>query len=68
MVQHSENKTAEIAIYNFAGVKVKSVNVGGGHGKVDIEAYDLVNGVYFVCLIYEGKNIDSRNWLKIKLL
>jgi hypothetical protein len=59
-----ENKTAEIAIYNFAGVKVKSVNVGGGLGKVDIEAYDLVNGVYFVCLIYEGKNIDSKKLVK----
>ncbi|MDD3858830.1 MAG: T9SS type A sorting domain-containing protein [Bacteroidales bacterium] len=55
---------AEIAIYNFAGIKVKSLTVNGGKGKVSFEAYDLQSGVYFVCLIYEGKNIDSKKLVK----
>ena len=55
---------AEIAIYNFAGVKVKSVLVAGGVGKASLETYDLQSGVYFVCLIYEGKNIDSKKLVK----
>ncbi|MDD2635016.1 MAG: T9SS type A sorting domain-containing protein [Bacteroidales bacterium] len=56
--------TAEIAIYNFAGVKLKSVHVNGGMQKVNIETYDLQNGVYFVCLIYGDKNIDSKKMIK----
>ncbi|HNQ67117.1 MAG TPA: T9SS type A sorting domain-containing protein [Bacteroidales bacterium] len=56
--------TAEIAIYNFTGVKVKSVLVTGGIGKVSFEAYDLQSGVYFVCLILDGKNIDSKKLVK----
>ena len=59
-----EGKTAEIAIYNFTGVKVKSVPIAGGIGKIDLAAYDLQNGVYFVCLIYGGKNMDSKKLIK----
>lgn len=59
-----ENETAEIAIYNFAGVKLKSMIVGGGLKKIDFEAYDLQEGVYFVCLIYKGKNVDSKKLIK----
>lgn len=59
-----EDKTAEIAIYNFTGVMVKSIPVSGGLGKINFAAYDLKNGVYFVCLIYEGKNIDSKKLIK----
>lgn len=59
-----EDETAEIAIYNFTGVMVKSIPVSGGLNKIEIEAYDLQNGVYFVCLIYKGKNIDSKKMVK----
>ncbi len=59
-----EDETAEIAIYNFTGVKLKSILVGGGLRKADIEAYDLQEGVYFVCLIYKGKNVDSKKLVK----
>lgn len=59
-----DNTYAEIAIYNFAGVKVKSVFVAGGIGKASLEAYDLQSGVYFVCLILDGKNIDSKKLVK----
>lgn len=59
-----EDKFAEISIYNFAGVKLKSIPISGGVGKIDFEAYDLQNGVYFVCLIYEGKNVDSKKLVK----
>jgi hypothetical protein len=59
-----EGETAEIAIYNFTGVKLQSVIVGGGLGKAEIEAYELQVGVYFVCLIYKGKNVDSKKLVK----
>ncbi len=59
-----EDATAEIVIYNFAGVQLKSVPVSGGIKKINIETYDLQNGVYFVCLIYGGKNIDSKKMIK----
>lgn len=59
-----ESKIAEICVYNFAGVKLKSIPVSGGLGRVDLEAYDLQSGVYFVCLIYEGKNVDSKKLVK----
>ncbi|HOZ30986.1 MAG TPA: T9SS type A sorting domain-containing protein [Bacteroidales bacterium] len=55
---------AEIAIYNFAGVKVKSLTVNGGESKVSFDTYDLQSGVYFVCLIFKGKNIDSKKLVK----
>jgi hypothetical protein len=59
-----EGKIAEIHVYNFAGVKLKSIPVSDGLGRVDLEAYDLQPGVYFVCLIYEGKNVDSKKLVK----
>jgi len=59
-----ESCLAEIAIYNFTGVKVKSESVTGGIGKVNFEVYDLQNGVYFVCLILDGKSIDSKKLVK----
>jgi hypothetical protein len=59
-----EGKSAEISIYNFAGVQVKSFPVSGGLNKINFEAYDLQSGVYFVCLIYEGKNVDSKKMVK----
>ncbi|PLX09405.1 MAG: hypothetical protein C0596_02365 [Marinilabiliales bacterium] len=59
-----EDDVAEIAIYNFAGVKLKSIPVSGGLRKVNFEAYDLQEGVYFVCLIYKGKNVDSKKLIK----
>ncbi len=59
-----EDETAEIAIYNFAGVKLKSIMVMGGLRNVELEAYDLQKGVYFVCLIYKGKNVDSKKLVK----
>lgn len=59
-----EGESAEIAIYNFTGVKLKSIPITGGKNKVNFEAYDLQNGVYFVCLIYQGKNVDSKKLIK----
>jgi hypothetical protein len=59
-----ENKNAEVAIYNFAGVKLKSFPVSGGLNRIDLEAWGLQSGVYFVCLLYEGKNIDSKKLVK----
>ncbi|MDD4149334.1 MAG: T9SS type A sorting domain-containing protein [Bacteroidales bacterium] len=59
-----EDANAEIAVYNFAGVKLKSILVNGGLQKISIETYNLQNGVYFVCLIYGGKNIDSKKMIK----
>ena len=59
-----EGEIAEIAIYNFTGVKLQSIIVGGGLGKAEIEAYELQVGVYFVCLIYKGKNVDSKKLVK----
>jgi hypothetical protein len=59
-----EDETAEIAIYNFTGVKLKSIIVGGGLRKIELEAYDMQVGVYFVCLIYKGKNVDSKKLIK----
>lgn len=59
-----EDETAEIAIYNFTGVKLKSIIVGGGLRKIELEAYDMQVGVYFVCLIYKGKNVDSKKLVK----
>ena len=59
-----QDKNAEIAVYNFTGVKVKSIPVSGGLNRVNLEAYDLQPGVYFICLIYEGKNLDSKKFMK----
>ncbi len=59
-----DDKNAEIAIYNFAGVLLKSIPISGGLSKVSFEAYDLQSGVYFVCLLYEGKNVDSKKLVK----
>lgn len=57
-------KNAEVAVYNFAGVKLKSFSVSGGLNRIDLDAYDLQPGVYFVCLLYEGKNVDSKKLVK----
>lgn len=59
-----QNSNGEIAIYDFTGLKIKSFPIEGGEGKVKISAFDLKNGVYFACLISEGKNLDSKKFIK----
>ncbi len=59
-----EDQMAEICVYNFTGVRLKSIPVSGGLGRINLEAYDLQSGVYFVCLIYQGKNVDSKKMVK----
>lgn len=57
-------ETAEIAVYNFMGLKQKSVIINGNENFVELDCTDLENGVYFVCLIYQGKNVDSKKMIK----
>ena len=59
-----QNQNGEIAIYDFTGTKIKSTAIKGGQGQVKISAYELKEGVYFVCLISEGKNLDAKKLIK----
>lgn len=57
-------ENAEIALYNFTGLKIKSINVSGMESSVVLDCTDLDAGVYFVCLIYQGRNVDSKKLVK----
>lgn len=59
-----ENINAEIAIYNLAGVKIKYKSISGGINEAILDTTDLQSGVYFICLIYEGRNLDSKKIFK----
>lgn len=59
-----EEQNGEIAIFDFTGIKVKSVQIQAGQGEIQIATYDLKAGVYFACLIVEGKTLDSKKLIK----
>ncbi len=62
--QIPENEFAEIAIFNFTGLKLKSYKISGNENSLLIDCTDLQSGVYFVSLIYQDKNVDSKKLVK----
>ena len=62
--QIPENEFAEVAIFNFTGLKLKSYKISGNENSLVIDCTDLQAGVYFVSLIYQDKNVDSKKLVK----
>lgn len=53
-----------IALYNVVGEKIKSIAVQHGQTKVEINAADLREGIYFYCILKEGVVIETRKIVK----
>jgi plastocyanin len=53
-----------ISIYNIMGVQIKSIALKNGQTKVEVDAADLTDGIYFYSIIREGVVIETRKIVK----
>lgn len=53
-----------ISLYNMVGEKIKTINVVQGQNKIEVNAADLREGIYFYCIIKEGAVIETRKIVK----
>jgi hypothetical protein len=59
-----DDYVAEMVIYNLAGVKIKSEPIKGGKGSVNFDTSKMQSGIYFVSMVYQGRNLDSKRIVK----
>ncbi len=59
-----EGEKAEIVIYNFMGVRLKSAEINDNNISARFDLYDLTEGVYIVSILYKGKNVDTKKIYK----
>lgn len=62
--QVPDGEKAELVIYNFMGVRLKSAEIYMENNPVRIDLYDLTEGVYIVSILYKGKNVDTKKIYK----
>lgn len=53
-----------IILYNILGNKIKSVLLGHGQTKVEVDAAELTKGIYFYSIIKEGVIVETRKLMK----
>lgn len=59
-----DGETAEIIIYNFMGINLKSKNVYSQDQTVKFDLSNLHDGVYFVSLVHKSKKVDTKKLYK----
>lgn len=53
-----------IALYNVVGEKIKTITLLNGQTKAEINASDLMEGIYFYCIMKEGVVIETKKIVK----
>lgn len=59
-----EDESAEVAIYNFMGLKLRSSRITHVESQIKFDISDLDPGVYIVSVVYKGRSSDTKKIYK----